>query len=184
MTDYELTRRDALAALAAGGVGAAGLGALTWDELRESAGERGFSPAERETVVAVAETVYPSSVAGVEAFVERYVVGRVRDRPAYADGVREAVAELDEYAETWEDAPFRDLGTDRRDGVLRSFGVDVSDPDPEGTPAERVRYYLVNDLQYALYTSPTGGALVGIENPQGYPGGTRSYRRPPEAREE
>jgi hypothetical protein len=42
-----------------------------------------------------------------------------------------------------------------------------------------VRYYVVNELLYALYTSPTGGELVGIENPQGHPGGHESYQHEP-----
>jgi len=49
-------------------------------------------------------------------------------------------------------------------------------------PGHRVRYYLVNDLLFALYSSPTGGKLVGIENPQGHPGGTGSYQQPPNDR--
>jgi hypothetical protein len=42
-----------------------------------------------------------------------------------------------------------------------------------------VRYYVVNELLLALYASPTGGELVGIENPQGHPGGTASYQQGP-----
>jgi hypothetical protein len=62
------------------------------------------------------------------------------------------------------------------------MGADTADPDPDpdGTDAGRVRYYVVNELLYALYASPTGGELVGIENPRGYPGGTASYRRGPD----
>jgi hypothetical protein len=59
------------------------------------------------------------------------------------------------------------------------MGVHTADPDSEGTDPERVRFHVVNELLYALYTSPTGGELVGIENPQGYPGGTASYREGP-----
>lgn len=176
MTSYELTRRDALAALAATGA-AAGVGAMTWTALDD---DRGPTDAQRATILAVAETVYPDAVENVDAFVEAFVAGRIRDRPEHAAGVRDAVAALDEYARHFEDRPFRELSPAARDDVLRDFGVDAADPDPAGQPRERVRYYLVNDLLYALFTSPTGSELVGLENPQGHPGGLASYRRPPD----
>jgi hypothetical protein len=182
-----LTRRDALAALAAGGAAsAAGCETLRWgeagdgeaDDRRAGDGEGGFTLDEREALIAVARTVFPSEVSGVERFVERYSVGRLLDRPAYRDGVAEAVGTLDEYARSWYDVRFVDLAPADRDALLREMAVDAADPAPDGDEVERVRHYLVNELLYALYTTPTGGKLVGIENPQGYPGGTRSYRRP------
>ena len=170
MTEHELTRRDALAALSAAGVGAlAGCATPT-----ESPGDH-----ERDTLVAVARTVYPSGVSGVEGFVTTYVDGRLEDRPERASGVVEAVERLDAHTEAWYNDPFVALDPADRDGALRSMGVDRVDPDPDGDPAARVRFYLVNELLYGLFTSPTGGELVGLENPQGYPGGTDSYRRGP-----
>jgi hypothetical protein len=59
------------------------------------------------------------------------------------------------------------------------MGVHTADEDPDGTTAERIRFYVVNELLFALYASPAGGRLVGIENPQGHPGGAESYRRGP-----
>ncbi|MEF8774579.1 MAG: gluconate 2-dehydrogenase subunit 3 family protein [Halobacteriales archaeon] len=189
MTEYELTRRDALAALGAAGVGAAGLGALTLaddgspdgeggNEKRDD-GEQPLGRREVEVVRAVARVVYPNEVSGVEGFVERYVVGRARDRPAHARGIADAVAALEEYARDWYDREFLEMDADGQDDVLREMGVPVADPDPEGSAVERVRFYLVNELLYALYTTPTGGELVGLENPQGHPGGTDSYQRGP-----
>ena len=64
-----------------------------------------------------------------------------------------------------------------RDRLLRGIGVETADPVPDGTLTERVRFYLVNDLLFAFYASPTGGRLVGIENPIGHPGGIESYQR-------
>lgn len=171
----ELTRRDALAALGAAGVTAAGGAALTLDAL--DAPE--FGEHERDTLVALARVVYPSAVEGVPEFVERYVVGRVRDRPEHAAGAAGAVATLDARANDWFGADAVDLAADDRDALLRQAGLDAADPDPDGDTAQRLRYYLVNDLLFALYSSPTGGELVGIENPQGHPGGTDSYRRGP-----
>ncbi len=178
---YELTRRDALAVLAAGGAaGAAAVtGGLGTDGDDDTAEDGSVDDHDRETLVALSRTVYPSEVTGIEAFVGAYVEGRLAGDPERAASVGEAVATLDEYCRDWDDAPYVDLDADRRDGILRDFGVDRAEPDPEGHRAERVRHYLVNDLLYALYASPTGGELVGIENPQGHPGGARSYRRPP-----
>lgn len=170
-----LTRRDAVAALAAVGVTVGG-GALAWDRLADDE----LGEEEHETLVALARTVYPSVVEGVPEFVERYTVGRARQRPAYARGIASAIATLDDYAIEFFDGEFATLDAATRDKLLRQLAVDTVDPDPDGTAPQRVRYYLVNELLYALYTTPTGGELVGIENPQGHPGGTTSYRRPPE----
>jgi hypothetical protein len=187
----ELSRRDAIAALGAAGVATAGLGALTWEALDED-GEDGSdesetteterrepSPTERETLVAAAEALYPSEVSGVETFVETYVVGRLRDRQDHEAGVREAARAIDDYARQWYDGPYAELDRGTRQDIFDEWGLDITDPVPDGSRRERVRYYLVNELLYAFYSSPTGGELVGIENPQGHPGGTDSYQRGP-----
>jgi hypothetical protein len=188
----ELSRRDALAALAA--AGAAGGAALAVDGdlldgladddvLGEEPDETPSGPLDDATLsvlVAAAEVLYPDAVDGVEAFVTEFAQGRAQDRPDHARGVADAAAYLDEYAAAWFDDEFAALSPADRDAALRRMGADTADPDPEGGDVGRVRYYVVNDLLFALYASPTGGELVGIENPQGYPGGTRSYQRGPE----
>jgi len=180
MTEYELTRRDALAALGAAGVAVAGgAAALTWSRDDDSE-DPPLGEHERKTLHAVAFTVYPSEVTGVRKFVDGYIVGRVEDDPERAAAIADAVTELDDYAMEWEDERFSALSPDVRNETLRAMGVDIADPDPDGDARERVRHYLVNELLYALFTSPTGGELVGLENPQGHPGGTESYRQPPE----
>jgi len=183
--DADLTRRDAMAALTAAGAATALGGTLSWAVLNEAddddATAEGFGERDRETLVALAEHLYPSAVTGIPEFVERYTVGRVRDRPEYAAGMREALAALDEYAVQWTDERFVDLDADRRGTLLHSMGVTRATPEPDGLDPERIRFYLVNELLFALYSSPTGGKLVGIENPQGHPGGTTSYRQPPDA---
>lgn len=178
----KLTRRDALAALAATGVTiGVGMAAHRWDSVRGEASEDvRLTDREAETLVAVATVVYPSSLTGIPDFVETYTVGRTTDRPAYARGVKRAIKTLDEYARDWNDGPFVTLQQETREQLLREIGIPVSDSDPDGSDPARLRYYLVNELLYALYTSPTGGALVGIENPQGHPGGLDSYRRGPD----
>ncbi len=181
MTEYELTRRDAIAALASGGVVAGG-SALIWDSLDENANdEPTFTDHHRELLGTVATVVYPSTVSGIPEFVKTYVVGRVSDQPDRLAGLVDSLDYLDSYAKEWYDNPYIELSDKRQEAVLSEMGADVSEPDPEGGDVERFRFYVVNELLYALYTSPTGGELLGIENPQGHPGGVESYQHgPPE----
>lgn len=170
----ELSRRDALAALSAAGLGAATGGTAPDGSPAE------LTRRERDALVAVARVVYPTEVEGVPTFVETYVAGRVADRPDHRAGLRATLAELGTRARGWFGAPVADLPPDERDALLRQVGADAADPDPDGRLAGRVRYYVVNDLLYALYTSPAGGRLVGTDNPTGHPGGLASYRRGPD----
>lgn len=180
----ELTRRDAVAALAALGVGGgtlSGCAAPTRPAPDGSDGDRSteIDPERiRETLVAVAEVVYPSEVTGTTTFVETFLEGRLEDE-SHAANVDAAVAELNERAEQWFGDSFPALSHDDRDRCLREVGTDTADEDPEGRPGERMRYYVVNELLLALYTSPTGGELAGIENPIGHAGGLESYQRGP-----
>ncbi len=176
-----LTRRDAVVALAAAGITAGG--ALS---LADSPGKKdpsngdALDSGELRTLVSLAEVLYPEEVEEVESFVAEYTVGRIRGREAHAAATREALSYLDAYAESWHDTAFADLDPATREKALRGMGADTADPDPDGDDTERVRYYLVNELLFALYASPTGGELVGIENPQGHPGGLASYQRGPD----
>jgi len=183
----ELTRRDAVAALAAVGGGAAiGLSGLV-EPPSATSGDDGprednsGAPGDAEieaTLVAAAEVVYPSDVTGVEEFVRTYLSGRL-GREEHRAGMARAVAELDQLANNWYGGRFAALDPGDRDDFLRELGADSAEENPDGTTAERVRYYVVNEVLLALYASPTGGELVGIENPQGHPGGQASYQRGP-----
>lgn len=171
-----LTRRDAVAALAA--IGATGGVALGVDRLggqRESSSDDEHVQA---VMTAVAAVVYPDEVSGIDEFVDRFLEGRLDDSP-HAAAIRDVIAELDRLARSWQGGPVEELSVEAIDQLLREVGADTADEDPTGTTAERVRYYVVNELLLALYTSPKGGELVGIENPQGHPGGIESYRRGP-----
>ncbi len=175
-----LTRRDAVAALAAAGVAVGGGATL----LSDSPDEAEESPLDDETVatlVAAAEVLYPSEVEEVDAFVGRYVRRRNADDPARAEAVSDTVAYLDEYTDAWFDSTFASLDPADRDEAFRRMSVDTADPVPDGDDVERVRYYVVNELLFALYSSPTGGQLVGLENPRGNPGGLASYQRGPQS---
>lgn len=195
----DLTRRDALAALAALGAGSAAGGVLSGSvdpprastgrqrDLTEDAGAGGRTAADGEdggaservlrTLVAASEVVFPSDVSGHREFVETYVVGRLRDRPSYRAGLERTVSDLESTARDWYGDDFASLAPETRDRLLRDLGVDTAEPSPDGNVTDRVRFYVVNDLLFALYASPTGGSLVGIENPVGHPGGTESYQR-------
>lgn len=142
----------------------------------------GDGPLAEETVdvlVAAAEVVYPSEATGVDEFVRTYAVGRVADDPAHREGMATAVADLNDLAHDREGEAFAALAPETRDRLLHAVGADVADPDPNGPLPARLRRFVVDDLLFAFYASPTGGELVGIENPVGYPGGTESYQRPP-----
>ncbi|MDY6775931.1 MAG: gluconate 2-dehydrogenase subunit 3 family protein [Halobacteria archaeon] len=176
-----LTRRDLMAALAAVGVGGAALVAVEESEESDQ-GTKPLTDEEVEVFVAAAETVYPSELEAdeTEEFVSSYVLSRAHDSPDRAERLSDAVAYLDKYAESWYGDRFADLSRDERDEALRAMGAETADPDPEGSGVEAVRYHVVNELLFALYTTPTGGELVGLENPQGHPGGTSSYTRGPD----
>ncbi len=175
----ELDRRDVLRALGAAGV-AVGSGAALLEWADNEGDESIVTDHEQRTLHAVARTVYPSEVDGVGSFVDGYMSRRLRADPERAEAVLDALSALDDYAREWEDADFRELDPAKQAETLRAMGVAEADPIPDGAPRERVRHYLVNELVYGLYSSPTGGELVGIENPQGHPGGTESYQRPPD----
>lgn len=188
----ELTRRDALAALGGVGVALGGSAAAlsigdpaAIDPALESVTESGTDGVSESNVagiapvyVAVAEAIYPSSVTGIEAFVRTYLEGRF-ERTADRTAVRETVGQLDELADGWHGASIVDLDPETRERLLREVGANTATANPSGTIAERVRYHVIDELQYALYASPTGGKLVGIENPIGHPGGIDSYRQGP-----
>ncbi|RLM53246.1 gluconate 2-dehydrogenase subunit 3 family protein [Halobellus sp. Atlit-31R] len=185
----ELTRRDALTALtAAGATVGGGVLAGRLEPPRadaetdgtadlQAAAEPTLSTDLLDLLDAAAEVLYPTGVDGRREFVDTYVLGRLANRPAYREGLREAAAQLDAVARDWRGRPYAELDVETRDGLLRDLGVETADPDPDGPISEQIRFYVVNDLLFAFYSSPTGGRLVGIENPIGYPGGIESYQR-------
>jgi len=203
----KLTRRDAVAALAVVGIGGGAVaytqldgsgdgtgsgadGSGATDGSNDGAGDPDGSDGTDGTVassallatsVALADVVYPAEVEGREAFVRTYVSRRIETDDARRTGMADAVATLDARAREHHDAPFRDLSADDGDALLRELGMQSVTPDPEGSALERVRFYLVNELLYALLTSPKGGALVDIENPPGHPGGLDAYQQGPQA---
>lgn len=172
-----LTRRDAVLALLAGGVGGGTVGlASSSSDPTQTNGPSVLSDSSVQTLVAVAEVVYPSEVTGTEEFARQYVTG-LSDRRI--GDVASAAEELDDYARRTRGDAYANLSAANRDSVLRAMGVSRTGSSADGSLPERVRYHAVNQLLYGLYTSPKGGKLVGIENPFGYPGGYESYQKPP-----
>ena len=169
----ELTRRDALLALA--GVGVVASTALETDEVDES-----FTASDVETLVNLAEVLYPSAVEPTTEFVETYVVGRYRSDEDRLAGLQSSLQAVRRTSRRETGRSIDALDVETRDDVLRATGADRAFPDPEGTTAQQVRYYIINDLLYALYTTPKGGELVGNSNPPGYAGGTEAYQQGPD----
>lgn len=176
----ELSRRDAVLALAAAGVGI-GAGTAISRLAADDPSSRPLNEQQLSTLVALASVLYPSELEGIEGFVERYVEGRLAEDPDRAAGVADALAYLDDYTRSWYNERFVALDPGSRDEALRRMNADAAEPEPDGSDVERLRYYLINELLFALYASPTGGAFVGLENPPGHPGGLSSYQRGPPA---
>lgn len=131
-------------------------------------------------MVATAAVVYPSDVTGTREFVETYLGGRRQDEAYSLAEVESLLAVVDRAARRDTGSRFEALSPARRGDVLRAVGAATAHPDPDGTRAQRLRYYLINDLLFALYSSPTGGELVGNESPPGHPGGLEAYQQGPD----
>lgn len=173
-----LTRRQALLAI----TGAVAAVATTEHVRSRSAGGGGEDPATAERVdaaTAVAEVVYPSGADVGESFVERRVFGRAEPAEGHFENVAAAIDDVESFARSRYGAPLSSLRPSDRRRVLDEMGVYAVHADPDGTTAERVRYYLVNDLLYVLFTHPKGGELLGIPNPPGHFGGREIYQRGP-----
>lgn len=171
-----LTRRDALEALAAGTV--AGIGSLTVSELAtrldDQGAEQQLQRVDIETAEAVADVVYPSEVTVSPEFIETYYSSMPDElRPK---AIR-AIQDLNSVSKRKFSTAFANVESRKtRDDMLRAVGVNRAQANPEGAVPERVRYFLVNSLLYALFTTPKGSKLFGIDNPKGYAGGFATFQ--------
>lgn len=166
-----LSRRDAILALAASTVGVYGAtNTNSWDTETDDI---------LSTLHAVTEVIYPSAVTVDPEFVRTYVLGKANLSPNYNRQIAAVVSELNAQARRDYSRTFSTLTPANRRAVFRSLGVHATLSDPDGTVAQRIRYYVINDLLYALYTRPLGGRVVGVENPPGYPGGRDAYQQGP-----
>ena len=171
----ELTRRDAMLAFVGGG---AVVSAAVVDEAIANSAE-GVTKTDLETLEALAEVLYPSPVEITREFVETSVLGLDMIDDGYLAGLSEALSAVRTTSRLETGRRFASLDAELRDGVLRATGAAQAYADPEGTVAQRVRYYIVDGLLYTLYATPKGARLVGNPNPKGYPGGTEIYQGPP-----
>ena len=180
-----LSRRQLLAALGGAAVAAGGYGYGVGGGAGRAPGGGGdasdslASDAHIETLTALAEAIYPPSIAVDESWVENRVFGRVEPQEGHFDQLVAAVEAVDEHARARFGGPVTALSPDHRRGVLHSVGATEVHPTPDGTTAERVRFYLLGDLLYVMLTAPESTKLTGIANPPGYPGGTDVYKRGP-----
>lgn len=174
----KLTRRDALAAVVATTAGVATVGEVT-DVLsnHESSEDVG---AVVSGLTAASEVVFPSQVEATDSFLQTYVLGREYEVDEYVAEATTALDALDRHSRTTYGSGFESLSQSQRDSLLRDIGAASVTPDPQGTETERIRYYVVDELLCALYTTPKGARLLGNENPPGYPGGTEAYTEGPD----
>lgn len=165
-----LGRRDAIwTAVGAITLGTAGIG-LT-ERSRRAYGRDSFTDADFETLLALAEVVYPSEVDSIDDVVTTYADAV---HPSRRQAMTAAIDELNQAVHRIHGQRFAAFDVAHRDALLRELGVHRVHAVADGTVPERIRAYLVNGLLYALFTTPSGMSLVGLENPLGYPGGVDS----------
>lgn len=187
--DSTLTRRQLFSALGGTALAAAVYGyGIDSDRSLSAASKTDSSahPASQyhiEVLTALAESIYPTAVSVKHSFIESRVFGRVEPEPDHFENLITSVEAVNKYARQRFGGEIPDISAGRRRTVLHSMGVTTVHPIADGTTAEQIRFYLVNDLLYALFTSPVGGELMGIDNPPGYPGGLEAYRRGPDGGE-
>lgn len=171
----KLDRRDVL-------LGAAGVFAGIGVQAGFAADEEALAAATRSdlsdeavaTLVRVARVVYPSDVSVDPGFVDAYYF----TLPDYrVTAAARAVDGLDSHARATYGARYGALGDGKAETLLRNLGVDSAIPRAHGVLAERVRYHVVNGLLYALFTSPRGSRLFGVEQPIGYGGGYHGHEQ-------
>lgn len=160
----ELTRRDAVTALTAAGITAtAGCAGL--------AGETGSDAEPMGVLVSLADVLYPSDVEPTAEFIETFMYGRISDEESYREELTAGIETLNELAADEQGGAFHTLSTDQRTTVIENTELRTGSSEPDGSDVERVNYYLLDELLFAFYASPTGGELIGNKNPRGFPGG-------------
>jgi hypothetical protein len=185
-TDAVPTRRQFLTGLVGSTLAAAGYGYGIDFETSSGTAAAAQSTADQasqyhiDVLTAVARAVYPSAVSVETSFIERRVFGRIEPKPGHFEELVAAIEAVDSHARARFGGGITEISPGRRRQVLQSMGVTTVHPTADGTTAERVRFYLVNDLLYVLFTSPKSSDLLGIDNPPGHPGGREAYQRAPE----
>jgi len=160
----ELTRRDAVTALTAAGITAsAGCAGLS--------GDTGGDAEPMDTLVGLAEVLYPSEVEPTAEFIETFMYARITDEESYREELTAGIETLNELAADQEGGAFHTLSVEQRTAVIENTDLRSGPSEPDGSDVARVNYYLLDELLFAFYSSPTGGDLIDNRNPRGYPGG-------------
>lgn len=160
----ELTRRDAVTALTAAGITTtAGCAGLT--------GETGSDAEPMEVLVSLADVLYPSDIEPTPEFIETFMYGRITDEESYREELTAGIETLNQLAADEQGGAFHTLSADQRRSVIENTELRSGPSEPDGSDVARVNYYLLDELLFAFYSSPTGGELIGNTNPRGFPGG-------------
>ena len=162
-----MTRRTALAAA----IGTFGTGVMVGRDPDPPSGRERLTDADLDTMVIVAQIVFPTAITEPKPIVSAYVAALY---PSRRRGVTAAIDDLNRESRRRHGRNFAAVDVDRGERILRGIGVDRVHADPQGTSPERIRAYLVDGLLFALFTQPIGTELFNIENPLGYPGGVES----------
>ena len=171
----KLTKRDALAALA--GLGMA-IG-LVQHRTHVHSLEEDIDQEDIQNLLAVCDVIFPRQVETTPEFVKTFVIGRIKFRPNYQKNLRASVSRINQVSNQKYGKDFYSLLFKTREKIFREMALDQVSPDPDGPMPNKVRYYVINELLFALYTSPIGGQLLGNENPIGYAGGLDAYQQAP-----
>ena len=124
-----------------------------------------------ETLVGVADVLYPSEVEPTEDFIEAFMFGRITDEEAYRERLTAGIETLDQLADEEFGTAFVGLGADQRVALFEETALRSGESVHDGTDIEQLNYHILDELLFAFYSSPKGGKLVGNPNPRGFPGG-------------
>jgi len=175
----KLTRRDALKALAVGGAASGSTLAASEIVNRNELSQSGsaLSGEDLLTLAAVADVIYPSQIEISTEYIETYIINAFNGERRKS--ISRAISDLNTLTQSRYGTVFYEMSTPTQDAALHSLGVSRAISREDGKAIERIRYHLVNSLLYALFTTPRGSELVGIQNPIGHPGGYESLLRSP-----
>jgi hypothetical protein len=124
-----------------------------------------------ETLVGVADVLYPSEVEPTEDFIETFMFGRITDEEDHRERLTAGIETLNTLADEEFGSPFMALGTDERVALFEETELRSGESVHDGTDIEQLNYHILDELLFAFYSSPKGGELVGNPNPRGFPGG-------------
>ena len=154
-----------------------------------------LSEQEMQTIIALAETLFPSDIKTPDFFVKQYVNTQTKNKKGYLKAYRESIALLNIEAKNLfgENKIFYGLALLDRNKVLDNLlGFYKKNNYKERTRerlekifvSERVRVlrsFVIKPLLKAFYESPYGWAVVGYDSFPGHPGqNAKAYAEAPQ----